>query len=143
MFFFFFSSRRRHTRCALVTGVQTCALPIYWPEVQRICRQYDILLIADEVICGFGRTGQWFGSDSFAIEPDLMTLAKGITSGYLPLSAVMVGTRVADVLWEKGGEFAHGFTYSGHPVPCAVALEHIAIIAEEDQIGRASCGERV
>src|SRR3546814_7039269 len=66
----------------------------YWPEVQRICRQYDILLIADEVICGFGRTGQWFGSDSFAIQPDLMTLAKGLTSGYLPLSAVMVGERV-------------------------------------------------
>src|SRR3546814_12279809 len=65
-----------------------------------------------------------------------MTLAKGITSGYLPLSAVMVGTRVADVLWEKGGEFAHGFTYSGHPVPCAVALENIAIIEEEDLVAR-------
>ncbi|HEY9547920.1 MAG TPA: aspartate aminotransferase family protein [Kiloniellaceae bacterium] len=108
----------------------------YWPEVQRICRQYDILLIADEVICGFGRTGQWFGSDSFAIQPDLMTLAKGLTSGYLPLSAVMVGERVAQVLWEKGGEFAHGFTYSGHPVPCAVALENIAIIEEENLVER-------
>ena len=108
----------------------------YWPEVQRICRQHDILLIADEVICGFGRTGQWFGSDTFDIKPDLMTLAKGITSGYLPLSAVMVGERVTEVLWEKGGEFAHGFTYSGHPVPCAVALENIAIIEEENLVER-------
>jgi len=108
----------------------------YWPEVQRICKQYGILLIADEVICGFGRTGQWFGSDTFDIAPDLMTLAKGITSGYLPLSAVMVGKRVADVLWEKGGEFAHGFTYSGHPVACAVALENIAILEEENLVQR-------
>ena len=108
----------------------------YWPEVQRICRQYDILLIADEVICGFGRTGQWFGSDLFEIKPDIMPLAKGLTSGYLPLSAVMVGDRVAEVLWEKGGEFAHGFTYSGHPVACAVALENIAIIEEENLVER-------
>jgi putrescine aminotransferase len=108
----------------------------YWPEVQRICKQYGILLIADEVICGFGRTGQWFGSDTFDIKPDLMTLAKGITSGYLPLSAVMVGKRVSEMFWEKGGEFAHGFTYSGHPVPCAVALENIAIIEEENLVER-------
>src|SRR3954470_6145553 len=70
----------------------------YWPEIQRICRKYDILLIADEVICGFGRTGKWFGSETFAIQPDLMTLAKGITSGYVPLSAIMIGDRVANVL---------------------------------------------
>ncbi|GAB4372264.1 MAG: aspartate aminotransferase family protein [Kiloniellaceae bacterium] len=108
----------------------------YWPEVQRICKQYDILLIADEVICGFGRTGQWFGSDSFDIKPDIMPMAKGLTSGYLPLSAVMVGKRVVDVLWDKGGEFAHGFTYSGHPVACAVALENIAIIEEENLVQR-------
>ncbi len=108
----------------------------YWPEVQRICRAHDILLIADEVICGFGRTGRWFASEHFGIEPDLMTLAKGITSGYLPLSAVMVGDRVAEVLWSKGGEFAHGFTYSGHPVACAVALENIAIIEEEKLVER-------
>ncbi len=82
----------------------------YWPEIQRICRRYDVLLIADEVICGFGRIGQWFGSQIFAIEPDLMTLAKGITSGYVPLSAVMVGDRVAACLIEKGGEFHHGYT---------------------------------
>ncbi len=108
----------------------------YWPKVQRICRHYDILLIADEVICGFGRTGQWFGSDTFDIKPDIMPMAKGLTSGYLPLSAVMVGDRVVDVLWEKGGEFAHGFTYSGHPVACAVALENIAIIEEENLVQR-------
>jgi putrescine aminotransferase len=108
----------------------------YWPEVQRICKQYDILLIADEVICGFGRTGQWFGSDTFDIKPDIMPLAKGLTSGYLPLSAVMVGERMVEMLWQKGGEFAHGFTYSGHPVPCAVALENIAIIEEENLVER-------
>ncbi len=108
----------------------------YWPEVQRICRHYDILLIADEVICGFGRTGQWFGSDTFDIKPDIMPMAKGLTSGYLPLSAVLVGDRVVDVLWEKGGEFAHGFTYSGHPVACAVALENLAIIEEENLVQR-------
>ncbi len=108
----------------------------YWSEVQRICKQYDILLIADEVICGFGRTGEWFGSDLLDIKPDIMTLAKGLTSGYLPLSAVMVGERVTEALWEKGGEFNHGFTYSGHPVPCAVALENIAIIEEENLVER-------
>jgi putrescine aminotransferase len=108
----------------------------YWPEIQRICRKYDVLLIADEVICGFGRTGRWFGSDTFAIQPDLMTLAKGITSGYVPLSAVIVGDRVANVLVDKGGEFAHGYTYSGHPVACAVAIENIRILKEEGLIER-------
>ena len=87
----------------------------YWPESPADLPQHDVLLIADEVICGFGRTGHWFASELFGIEPDLMTLAKGITSGYLPLSAVMVGDRVAKTLIEEGGEFFHGFTYSGHP----------------------------
>jgi putrescine aminotransferase len=108
----------------------------YWPEIQRICRKYDILLIADEVICGFGRTGKWFGSETFAIQPDFMTLAKGITSGYVPLSAVMVGDRVANVLVDKGGEFAHGYTYSGHPVACAVALENIRLMKAEGLVER-------
>ena len=103
----------------------------YWPEIQRICRQHDVLLIADEVISGFGRTGAWFASERYGIEPDLMTLAKGISSGYLPLSAVMVGERVSQTLIEEGGEFFHGFTYSGHPVACAVALENLRIIEEE------------
>ena len=107
----------------------------YWPEIQRICRQYDLLLIADEVICGFGRTGHWFASEPYGIKADFMTLAKGLTSGYVPLSAAMIGDRVADVLIASG-EFDHGFTYSGHPVSCAVALENIRILKEEKLVER-------
>jgi putrescine aminotransferase len=102
----------------------------YWPEVQRICRKYGVLLVSDEVICGFGRTGQWFGCETLGYEPDLMTFAKGVTSGYVPLGGVMVGERVARVLIEQGGEFNHGYTYSGHPVACAVALANIGLIQE-------------
>jgi putrescine aminotransferase len=108
----------------------------YWPEIQRICKEHDVLLISDEVITGFGRTGHWFASDHYDIKPDFMTLAKGISSGYLPLSAVMVGDRVADLLIEEGGEFFHGFTYSGHPVCCAVALENIRILEAEGIVDR-------
>ena len=108
----------------------------YWPEVQRICAKHDVLLIVDEVICGFGRTGHMFASEYYGLKPDLMTLAKGLTSGYLPLSAVMVGDRVADTLISKGGEFYHGFTYSGHPVACAVALANIKIIEDEKLVQR-------
>ncbi len=108
----------------------------YWPEIQRICQEYDVLLVADEVICGFGRTGSWFASDTFGIKPDLMTMAKGITSGYLPLSALMVGERVSQALYEKGGEFQHGYTYDGHPVACAVALANIRLIEEEGLVQR-------
>ncbi|MFM5465003.1 aspartate aminotransferase family protein [Aeromonas simiae] len=107
----------------------------YWPEVQRICDHYGILLIADEVICGFGRTGSWFGCDTFGIRPDFMCLAKGITSGYVPLGAVMVSDRVAGVI-ERGGEFAHGFTYSGHPVSCAVAIANIRLMQKESIVKR-------
>ena len=103
----------------------------YWPEIERICRKYDVLLVADEVICGFGRTGHWFASEYFGIQPDIMTLAKGITSGYIPLGAVMFNDRISKVLMEKGGELAHGYTYSGHPVCTAVALENIRILEEE------------
>jgi len=102
----------------------------YWPEVQRICDRYGVLLVSDEVICGFGRTGNWFGCETFGFKPDLMTFAKGVTSGYIPLGGVMVGDRVAEVLIEKGGEFNHGYTYSGHPVACAVALANIGLIRE-------------
>lgn len=108
----------------------------YWAEIQRICRERDILLIADEVICGFGRTGHWFGSNLFEITPDLMPMAKGLTSGYLPLSAVMVSDKVCQVLDEKGGEISHGFTYSGHPVACAVALKNLEIMERENVIGQ-------
>ncbi|GHH48722.1 aspartate aminotransferase family protein [[Pseudomonas] boreopolis] len=103
----------------------------YWPEIERICRRYDVLLVADEVICGFGRTGQWFGSQYFGFQPDVMTIAKGITSGYIPLGAAMFNDRVAGVLKEQGGELAHGCTYSGHPVCTAVALENLRIMQEE------------
>ena len=103
----------------------------YWPEIQRICSQYGILLVTDEVICGFGRLGQWFGADYYQVQPDLMTFAKGVTSGYLPLGGVMVGDRVGDVLIDKGGEFTHGYTYSGHPATCAVAIANINIIQSE------------
>ncbi|WP_305089052.1 aspartate aminotransferase family protein [Massilia sp. YIM B04103] len=107
----------------------------YWPEIRRICRKYDVLLIADEVITGFGRLGRWFGSELFGIEPDLITFAKGVTSGYVPLGGVLVSDRVAKVVMD-GGEFTHGFTYSGHPVACAAALENIRIIEEEQLVQR-------
>jgi len=103
----------------------------YWPEIQRICRKHGILLVSDEVICGFGRTGHWFGCERFGFEPDLMTFAKGVTSGYIPLGGVMVGNRVADVLIAQGGEFNHGYTYSGHPVACAVALANIRLLQRD------------
>jgi putrescine---pyruvate transaminase len=108
----------------------------YWPEIQRICDKYGILLICDEVICGFGRLGKWFGSQLLGCKPDLMTFAKGVTSGYIPLGGVVVGKRVADVLIEKGGEFNHGYTYSGHPVACAVALANIEILEKEGLVDR-------
>ncbi|HMN44379.1 MAG TPA: aspartate aminotransferase family protein [Povalibacter sp.] len=108
----------------------------YWPEIQKIVDRYGILLIADEVICGFGRTGQWFGSQYFDIKPDLMPIAKGMSSGYLPIGGVMIADRVAAVLTEKGGEFAHGFTYSGHPAACAVACATINILRNENVIER-------
>ncbi len=103
----------------------------YWQEIEKICRRHDVLLVADEVICGFGRTGNWFAAETFGFQPDIMTLAKGITSGYIPLGAVMFNDRVAGVLKEKGGELAHGYTYSGHPVCAAVALENIRILQDE------------
>jgi putrescine aminotransferase len=105
--------------------------PTYWPEVQRICDKYDVLLVSDEVICGFGRLGRWFGCELMGMRPDLVTFAKGVTSGYVPLGGVLVGERVARALIDKGGEFNHGFTYSGHPVACAAALENIRIMLEE------------
>ena len=110
--------------------------PTYWPEIQRIVDRYGILLVADEVICGFGRTGRWFGADYFGIRPDLMAIAKGMSSGYLPIGGVMVGDRVADALIERGGEFHHGFTYSGHPAACAVACGAINILRDERIVER-------
>lgn len=101
----------------------------YWPEIQRICDKYEILLIADEVICGFGRTGNWFGSQTFDIRPDIMTVAKGLSSGYQPIGGSVVSDEVAEVM--NTIEFNHGYTYSGHPVAAAVALENLRILEEE------------
>ena len=106
----------------------------YWPEIQRICRKYDVLLVVDEVITGFGRTGQWFAAQAFDIQPDLMTLAKGLSSGYLPISASGISERVAKVLRSKPGRFPHGYTYSGHPAACAAALKNIEIIERENLV---------
>tara|TARA_B100000029_G_C17602414_1_gene966278 strand:+ start:4014 stop:5393 length:1380 start_codon:yes stop_codon:yes gene_type:complete len=103
----------------------------YWKLIQDLCEKYDMLLCIDEVICGFGRTGEWFGSHHYNINPDIITFAKGITSGYLPLSGIGIGEKVSRTLIDKGEEFYHGYTYSGHPVACAVAIENIRILKEE------------
>ena len=108
----------------------------YWPEIARICRERNILLVSDEVICGFGRLGSWFGYQHYGVEPDLAPIAKGLSSGYLPIGGVMVSDRVADVMVEELGDFYHGFTYSGHPVCAAAALENLRIIEEEGLVER-------
>ena len=104
----------------------------YWPEIQRICDEYGILLISDEVITGFGRIGEWFGADYYGTKPDLMPIAKGLSSGYLPIGGVIVSDRVAEVLKTKGGEFNHGYTYSGHPVCAAVAVANVRLLQNEN-----------
>ena len=103
----------------------------YWPEVKRILKKYDILFIADEVICGFGRTGEWFGSQTYDLQPDIMTIAKGLSSGYAPIGGSLVSDKVADVI-NGAGDFNHGYTYSGHPVAAAVALENLRILEQEN-----------
>jgi putrescine aminotransferase len=103
----------------------------YWPEIKRICTERDILLIMDEVICGFGRTGNWFGCQTYGLEPDLMTFAKAVTNGYLPLGGVMVSDKVADVLLAHEGEFTHGLTYSGHPVSCAAGIATLQVLRKK------------
>jgi putrescine aminotransferase len=108
----------------------------YWPEIQRICNEHDILLVADEVICGFGRTGRWFGCDYFDITADLMPIAKGLSSGYVPMGGVIVGDRVAEALIERGGEFNHGFTFSGHPVAAAASIANLEILESEGIVDR-------
>ncbi|MGB1270852.1 MAG: aspartate aminotransferase family protein, partial [Endozoicomonas sp.] len=108
----------------------------YWPEINRILKKYDILLVVDEVICGFGRTGEWFGSDYYQLKPDLMPMAKGLSSGYLPIGGVMISDRVADMV-KTNGDFNHGFTYSGHPAAAAVALENIRILQREGIVDKA------
>ncbi|NBU83933.1 MAG: aspartate aminotransferase family protein [Sphingomonadaceae bacterium] len=107
----------------------------YWPEVERICRKYGILLVCDEVICGFGRTGNWWGHEAMGVSPDIIAMAKGLSSGYMPISATAVSKEIVDVL-KTGGDFVHGFTYSGHPVAAAVALRNIEIMEREHLIER-------
>ena len=113
----------------------------YWPKIQAVLRKYDVLLIADEVICGFGRTGAMFGSDLYGIEPDLVTVAKGLTSGYAPLSASIVSQKVYEVMEEATplvGAFSHGYTYSGHPISAAAANAVLDIVEREDLAGQSA-----
>ena len=116
----------------------------YWERVQDACAAHDVLVIADEVVTGYGRTGPWFASERFGIRPDLVTTAKGLTSGYLPLGAVLCGSRVRDALWtESAGAFRHGYTYSGHAAACAVALRNLEIIEREGLCDRVRALEPV
>ena len=108
----------------------------YWPEVQRICKKYGILVIADEVICGFGRTGNWWGFQTMGFEPDIIAMAKGLSSGYQPIGAVAISDTLTKDFFELGGDFNHGMTYAGHPVAAAVALKNIEIIEDEKLVER-------
>jgi L-2,4-diaminobutyrate transaminase len=120
---------------AMGTGGLIPAPDGYWAEIQKVLRKYDVLLIADEVVTGFGRLGTWFGSDHYGVQPDLITVAKGLTSAYLPLSGVIVSEKVWQVL-EQGsdqlGAIGHGWTYSAHPTCVAAALANLDIIERED-----------
>ena len=108
----------------------------YWPEVMRICKERDILFIADEVICGFGRLGEWFGSQHYDLQPDMISMAKGLSSAYLPIGAVAFSEARAQEVFGALGELYHGYTYSGHPAACAAALKNIEIMEREDLINR-------
>jgi putrescine aminotransferase len=103
----------------------------YWPEIAKLCKKYDILLHTDEVVSGFGRIGAWFGGDVFGLEPDIVTMAKGLSSGYVPTSAVSLGARMGKAIAEASEELVHGYTYSGHPVASAVALKNLEIMRRE------------
>jgi putrescine aminotransferase len=108
----------------------------YWPEVSRICAENDILLHADEVITGFGRTGEWFGSFTYGLTPDILTMAKGLSSGYQPISAISLGSRMGEAIATAKEELVHGYTYSGHPVACAVALKNIEVLERDGIVTR-------
>ena len=108
----------------------------YWAAVQRICAKHDVLLHLDEVITGFGRTGEWFGAQTYGIAPDIMTMAKGLSSGYQPISAISLGARMGAALLNANEKLVHGFTYSGHPVACAVALKNLDVIERDGLVPR-------
>jgi adenosylmethionine-8-amino-7-oxononanoate aminotransferase len=109
----------------------------YWPAIERLCREHDVLFVLDEVITGFGRLGEWFGAQRYGVVPDLFTFAKGVTSGYVPLGGVVVGQRVQDPFWRgDAGMFRHGYTYSGHATACAVALANLEVIEHEGLVQR-------
>jgi adenosylmethionine-8-amino-7-oxononanoate aminotransferase len=110
----------------------------YFPRLREVCNRYGLLLIADEVITGFGRTGRWFAMEHWNVQADLMVFAKGVTSGYLPLSGVMLSRAVHDTLKTVKGPFQHGFTYSGHPTACAVGLRNLQILEDEHLVDRAA-----
>ena len=124
--------------CEPVQGAGGVIIPPagYWPRVEAICRKYGILLCCDEVICGFGRLGQWFGHQHYGIMPDLVTMAKGLSSGYLPISAVGVADFIVATIKSNPDDFVHGYTYSGHPTAAAVALKNLEIIEREDLVRR-------
>ena len=111
----------------------------YFEAIQKVLDKHDMLMIADEVICGFGRTGNWWGSDTYNIKPDMMTIAKGLTSGYQPLSGSVISDKVWEVLVSgtpEVGAFAHGYTYSAHPIAAAAAMANLDIIEREDLVGK-------
>ncbi len=120
--------------------------PDYFPRIREICDQYDVLLISDEVITGFGRTGRWFALEHWGVEPDIVQFAKGITSGYFPLGGIGVSGAIKEVMdsVDSGRRWMHGYTCSAHPVACAVAFANLRIIEEEDLVGRsATLGKRL
>jgi adenosylmethionine-8-amino-7-oxononanoate aminotransferase len=118
----------------------------YWQDISALCRQHDILLVADEVITGFGRTGHWWGTQRYGIEPDMITFAKGVTSGYMPLGGVLVGERIRAPFWDEpvaGAVFRHGYTYTGHAGAAAAALANLDILERERLVERVATLEPV
>ena len=112
------------------------AAPGYWQRVREICDRHGVLLVSDEVICAFGRIGEWFGASRLGYQPDMITFAKGVTSGYAPLGGVLVSDRIVEPFREGAASFLHGITFAGHPVSCAVALANLDVFEEEDLCGR-------
>jgi putrescine aminotransferase len=108
----------------------------YWPEIAKLCKKYEILLHTDEVVTGFGRIGAWFGSETYGLQPDIITMAKGLSSGYQPISAVSLGPRMGEAIAHAEEELVHGYTYSGHPVASAVALKNLEVLTRERIVGR-------